>query len=206
MGHRVKALLNSGIIELYVMGIAGARQSVEVETLALSFPEVRQAIDEFSIELESYLQTKAIAPSLKVKPMIMAVIEYQQRLQKGEKIKAPPVLHEDSTAEDYADWLALPGMEEDSPAENITVKIIGLTPTSSQAILWIRKGTPWETHENELESFLLLEGTCTITIGTEQHQLIAGDYLAIPLFQPHKVVVTSSIPCKAILQRLALVA
>jgi len=206
MEYRVETLLNSGIIELYVMGIAGARQAAEVESLARSFPEVQQAIDDFSIQMEDYLQLKAVPPSLKVKPMIMAIIEYQQRVKNGDKIKTPPVLHEGSVAADYAEWLALPGMEINPSEENITVKIIGLTPTSSQAILWIRKGTPWETHENELESFLLLEGTCIITIGTQRHLLSAGDHLAIPLFQPHNVVVTSTTPCKAILQRLALVA
>ncbi|MCP9750015.1 cupin domain-containing protein [Ferruginibacter sp. HRS2-29] len=204
--ERIKALLKSGMIELYVMGLADANHAAEIETLARSFPEIQQAIDDFSIQMEGYLQQNAVPPSMKVKPMIMAIIEYKQRLKNGQKIKAPPGLHQDSRAADYAEWLALPGMSEPLPEENITLKIIGLTPTSSQAILWIRKGTPWETHQNELESFLVLEGTCIITIGTERHLLSAGDYLAIPLFQPHQVVVTSTIPCKAILQRLALAA
>ena len=42
-----------------------------------------------------------------------------------------------------------------------------------------------------------------ITIENEVHYLKTGDYLQIPLNVGHNLVVTSSIPCKVILQRVA---
>ena len=51
-----------------------------------------------------------------------------------------------------------------------------------------------------------MEGTCTITIEDEIHQLVPGNVLSIPLYKNHTVVVTSEIPCKVILQRIAIAA
>ncbi len=58
-------------------------------------------------------------------------------------------------------------------------------------------------HTHELEKFLILEGTCDITIEDEVYSLKAGDFLSIPLYNKHDVKVTSLNPCKAILQRIA---
>ena len=63
--------------------------------------------------------------------------------------------------------------------------------------------SPIEVHTNELESFLILEGTCDITIGEEVHHLVTGDFISIPLHIGHSLIVTSNIPCKVILQRVA---
>ncbi|MBI3519835.1 MAG: cupin domain-containing protein [Bacteroidetes bacterium] len=82
-------------------------------------------------------------------------------------------------------------------------KIIGYTPEVTTTIAWIKKMTPFEIHHNELERFLILEGTCDITIGEEVHHMSAGDFIAIPLYIGHSLIVTSDIPCKVILQRVA---
>jgi mannose-6-phosphate isomerase-like protein (cupin superfamily) len=63
--------------------------------------------------------------------------------------------------------------------------------------------SPAEIHHDEYERFLIVEGTCDITIEKKVHHLKSGDFLAIPLFANHTVKVTSNIPCKAILQRVA---
>ncbi|RYZ82068.1 MAG: cupin domain-containing protein, partial [Moraxellaceae bacterium] len=70
-------------------------------------------------------------------------------------------------------------------------------------LIWARNFTPQEKHHNELESFYILEGTCEVKIENETHKLSPGDFITIPLHKDHKVVVTSLIPCKAILQRIA---
>jgi mannose-6-phosphate isomerase-like protein (cupin superfamily) len=54
-----------------------------------------------------------------------------------------------------------------------------------------------------MEHFLIVEGTCDITIGDKVHHLVPGDYLSIPLYIDHDVKVTSITPCKVILQRVA---
>jgi mannose-6-phosphate isomerase-like protein (cupin superfamily) len=62
---------------------------------------------------------------------------------------------------------------------------------------------PQELHHDEHEKFLIVEGSCTISVEDKSYDLVAGDFLQIPLHKKHHVTVTSSIPCKVILQRAA---
>ncbi len=86
---------------------------------------------------------------------------------------------------------------------DIQLKIIGHTPACSTAIVWVKGKTPEEVHTNEQESFFIIEGNCIINIGTKSYEMMPGDFLSIPMFENHHVVVTSTMPCKVILQRLA---
>ena len=133
----------------------------------------------------------------------MATIDYTERLKSGESPSFPPVLNENSKIEDYHEWLSREDMIAASEFEEIYAKIIGYTPKVTSAIVWIKNMTPEEVHNDEHEKFLIVEGTCDITVGEKIHQLKAGDYFAIPLHENHQVKVTSAIPCKVILQRVA---
>ena len=62
---------------------------------------------------------------------------------------------------------------------------------------------PQEVHDHELEKFLIVEGSCSITIEEKIHHLSAGENLTIPLHKKNHLTVTSDIPCKVILQRHA---
>jgi quercetin dioxygenase-like cupin family protein len=66
----------------------------------------------------------------------------------------------------------------------------------------LKEGAPPEIHTDEHEKFLVVEGSCNFTIGTDVHALQSGDYLSIPLHVHHEAKVTSDIPCKIILQRV----
>jgi len=87
--------------------------------------------------------------------------------------------------------------------ENLFIKIIGNIPGMITSIAWIKDQTPREVHHNEYERFLIVEGNCDIIIGDETNHLVPGDYFSISLQEYHTLKVTSSIPCKAILQRVA---
>lgn len=78
-------------------------------------------------------------------------------------------------------------------------------------VAFVKKSVPEETHQDLLESFLLLEGSCTceITDSNLNRRTVymeAGDYLAIGLYENHTIKVTSEKPAKAILQWLKLAA
>lgn len=199
----VKDYIESGIIESYVIGVATADEEREVMEMAAAYHEVRAAINEFSVAMESYALAHAVAPDPTIKPFLMATIDYTDRLEKGEPVTFPPVLHESSQIADYAEWLNRSDMVLPEDFKDFHAKIIGYTPQVTTAIVWIKYMAPQEVHEDEFEKFLVIEGTCDITIGENVHKLAAGDYLAIPLHQDHNVRVTSAIPCKVILQRVA---
>ena len=199
-----KQYIDSGILEIYVMGMASHSEQEEVEMMAAANPDIRQEIDAISDGLEKYAQANAIKPSPVIKPFLMATIDYTERLKKGEVVSFPPVLNENSTLEEYAPWLNRPDLANPgTDRDDIFAKIIGYTPEMVTAIVWIKQQTPREIHDHELERFLIIEGTCNILVGDKSNHLGPGDYFSIPLHEYHTVKITSSITCKVILQRLA---
>lgn len=199
-----RELIDSGILELYVMGIASHSEQADVEIMASAHPEIRQEIAAISAALEEYALANATQPNPVIKPMLMASIDYSERIKKGEPVSFPPLLHENSTPEEYAPWLSRPDMNISlRDDEDILSKIIGYTQEVTTAIVWIKNGAPPEIHDDEYEKFLILEGTCDITIGHKINHLVPGDYLSIPLHITHSLKVTSPIACKVILQRVA---
>jgi mannose-6-phosphate isomerase-like protein (cupin superfamily) len=199
----ISSYIDSGILEAYVLGFATAEECAEVEKLAAAHPEIKNELAQIENSLEQYASDHAVQPHATIKPLLLATIDYTERLKNGETPGAPPLLHADSKISDYAQWLNRPDMAPSAFDDDIFLKIIGYTPQATTAIVWIKTIAPDEVHHDEHESFLILEGTCDITIGDKVHQLVPGDYLSIPLHADHFVKVTSDIPCKVILERRA---
>ena len=199
----VEEYIESGIIEAYVLGIAQKHECEEVEKYACTIPAVQNAIDQFSLQLENFALQNAIEPDPIVKPMVMASFDFMQRLADGEQPSFPPLLSHNSSISDYDEWLRRDDMKLKDGETGVVAKIIGYTPQVTTAIVWLKDMAPQEVHHDEFERFLIVEGTCDIQIGSKIHSLKAGDFLEIPLHMSHTVKVTSLIPCKVILQRVA---
>lgn len=199
----IKEYIESGVLEIYVLGLASKEETEEVEKMSIAHPEIKKEIAEISLALEKYAQQNNVAPHPAIKPLLMATIDYTERLEGGEPQSFPTILNENSKIEDYHEWLNRKDMVAPVDFEEIFVKIIGYTPEVTSAIVWIKNMAPEEVHTDEYEKFLIVEGTCDITIGDKVHQLVPGDYLTIPLHLDHNVKVTSKTPCKVILQRVA---
>lgn len=199
----ISEYIESGILELYVLGMIGAEEAVEVEKMMALHPEVMEEVRSIEASLEKYAEANAVQPHATVKPLLLATLDFMQRLGGGETPANPPILNENSTAADYAEWINRPDFANPENVEDIIVKLIAHTPQATSAIVWIREMAPDEVHHNEYEKFLILEGTCDIIVGEKSHSLKAGDYFQIPLHEDHRVVVTSNVPCKVVLQRVA---
>lgn len=200
----LRAFLQSGIIESYVLGLATAEEILEVEEYYNQYSEVKNAIDSFSELLEEQARANSIAPDPLVKPLLMATLNFIERMEKGEAASFPPELNASSTISEYSEWLERPDMVLPADFTEVYARIIGYTPQITTAIVWIKEMAPQEVHNDEYEKFLIVEGTCTIKIeDDEDHFLKAGDFLAIPLYKKHSVHVSSNIPCKVVLQRVA---
>ncbi|HEX8461038.1 MAG TPA: cupin domain-containing protein [Segetibacter sp.] len=199
----ISEFITSGIIESYVLGLATAAEQAEVEKYADLYVDVRTAIDNFSNDLETEALLNAVPPDPLVKPLLMATLDFITRMENGEVPAYPPALHQHSDISDYAEWLNRPDMTLPVAPENIYARIIGFTPELTTAIVWIKDMAPQEVHHDEYEKFLIVEGSCTIDIAEENHYLVPGDFIAIPLHKHHKVTVTSNTFCKVILQRAA---
>jgi mannose-6-phosphate isomerase-like protein (cupin superfamily) len=197
-----KEYIESGILEQYVLGTASPDECKEVELRAAADPVIQQEIDAICEMLEAHAMENAVEPDPIIKPFLMAIINYSERIKNGEPVTEPPLLTTNSTPADYAAWLnrsdmASPGMDE------VYARIIGYTAVVTTAIVWLKDYAPQEVHDDEYEHFLIVEGTCDIIVDDKINQLEPGDYFAIPLYKKHSVRVTSSMPCKIILQRVA---
>ncbi len=199
----INEYINSGILEMYVLGLTSAEENSEVEKLAVSHSEINKEIEAISKALMIYSETSSNVIDPTVKPMIMATIDYTERLKAGEKVSLPPVLNDNSKISDFAEWLNRKDLDMPEEAEDIEIKIIGHQPTVMTAIVWIKNETPYEVHDHEYEKFLILEGTCDIITDNKIYSMVPGDYFSIPLHIGHTIKITSKTPCKVILQRIA---
>jgi mannose-6-phosphate isomerase-like protein (cupin superfamily) len=201
--NTINDYINSGILELYVFGMTTEEENNEITKLASENIEIKNEIE--AIEKAMMVTSEKVAPdfSPQVKAMTLATINYMERLKNGEEYQLAPVLNKNSKVSDFESWINRPNMQVTEEYETIDVKIISANPEVTTAIIWLKHGAPIEIHDDEYEHFLIAEGTCTITIGETNHDLVAGDYLSIPLYIGHSVLVTSSIACKIILQRVA---
>ena len=199
----LSSFMESGILECYVLGNSTPQEIELVEQMAASYTEVEDEIVAIAEALHQYAQANAVAPDPLVKPFVLATVDYTERLKGGEAPTFPPILNPSSTIADFAPWLNRADLVAPAVLLDIYAKIIGYTPEASTAIVWIKDRAPEEVHTTEHEKFLIITGTCNITVEEDVYSLVAGDYFEIPLFKKHQVIVTSSIACKVILQRLA---
>jgi anti-sigma-K factor RskA len=62
MSKNIKEIIESGILELYVLNQLGPEESAEVELLSTQHTEIAQEIHEISLSLEKYSQLMAVPP------------------------------------------------------------------------------------------------------------------------------------------------
>lgn len=195
--------INSGVLEMYVLGLTSDAENIEITKLASVNPEIKNEIEAIEKSIMLYAEEKGGKINTTVKPMVMATIDYTERLKAGETPAFPPILNEKSQVADYAEWLNRADITMPANFNDIYVKIIGYEAAATSAIVWIKDCTEYEMHKAEYEKFLIVEGTCNIVTTEKVFSLKAGDYLSIPLYVGHEVIVTSKMPCKVVLQRVA---
>ena len=79
-----KEYIDSGILEQYVLGNASAEESAAVEMMAAADPDIRQEIDTICETLEAMAMANAVEPNPVIKVFLMAAIDYEERIKKGE--------------------------------------------------------------------------------------------------------------------------
>lgn len=79
----IKAYIESGVIESYVLGMADAQEAAELEQLSRQYPEIRKAIDEFEAALEQQALATAVVPAPRVKEQLLAELDFEKKSKKG---------------------------------------------------------------------------------------------------------------------------
>lgn len=88
----IKAYIESGIIESYVLGLADANESAELEMLCQQHPEIKTALTSFETQMEKQAFNNAIAPPPELKGRLMDILkdEFNEK-DDDEKIIAPVI-------------------------------------------------------------------------------------------------------------------
>jgi len=73
--ENIKAYIESGILELYVMGDLNAQEVKDVEDMIAKYPELRAELEEVERALEFYARQNAVTPSSGLKDKILNSIE-----------------------------------------------------------------------------------------------------------------------------------
>ena len=201
MNRKANELIESGVLELYVFGMATDQQIREVEDARGKYPLVNTELNLIHQRVENFGKAHAVKPPSLVKTVVMASVDYMERLSNGEEFEEAPLLTEKSKVEDFSRWLNREDMVLADVAESIYAKIISGTKARTTSIVWAKDFLEPEIHSNERESFLIVEGTCEVYIENQTYRLKPGDFLTIPLHANHSAKVTSDIPCKFIMQR-----
>ncbi len=199
----IQEYIDSGVIKMYVLGYADVSEKAEIESLIEKHPELKEELLKVEEELFQYTSTNKVEPHPSLQPLVLASLDYIKRLESGEEVVDAPILNKTSSLSDFKLWIDRADFVAPSEFEEIHAKIICANPNVTCAMVWIKNMATEEIHTDEHERFLIVEGTCTIRVGEEFNKLVPGDYFEIPLHLDHEVIVTSKIPCKVILQRVA---
>lgn len=192
----INEILENGLIEGYVLGLLDPEETALVESSITKYPQLRAEMRAVEDALQTYL---TLDTSRLIKEKINAKIDFaekeRQGLEKGE-------FHFINKNSDAVLWFekVKPLIPENQPDPFF---ITTLRDDDQGELFLIKTFTHVdnETHEDEMESFMILEGTCTCYVGDKIYDLSAGDYLEIPLQTNHDVKITSPYVI-AIMQRL----
>nr|MBA3970866.1 hypothetical protein [Bacteroidota bacterium] len=90
----IREYIESGVLEIYVLGLTDEAERAEVEKMAAAHPEIRKEIAEISVALQNYAEKRGVAPHPAIKPLLMATIDYTERLENGEAPAFPQILND----------------------------------------------------------------------------------------------------------------
>lgn len=76
--EEAKAYIETGILELYVLGQLTVREQKEVEDMAIKYPEVKNEINAIEVAMEQYAITHSIQPSAGLEQRILNIITSQE--------------------------------------------------------------------------------------------------------------------------------
>lgn len=188
----------SGILELYVLDLLSQDEKIGVERMLKVYPILKEEVLSIENALENYAQANAIKPSKKLEKEIIEIVT-NLAIEQDISFEQLPKINEYSN---YHNWLPL--INQIKPNEidgGIFTKVLKYNDEISQVLVVSEINIPEEIHDDELESFLILEGNCECIISGKSRFMGPGDFMAIPLYEPHDVIVKSK-QVTAILQRV----
>ncbi|RZJ82508.1 MAG: cupin domain-containing protein [Flavobacterium sp.] len=188
----------SGILELYVLDLLSPDEKLGVERMLKVYPILKQEVLEIENALEHYANANAIQPSKKLENDMLEIVK-NLTIEQEISLSQLPVINQHSN---YLNWMPL--LEQVKPVQltdGIFNKVLQHNDQITQVLVVSEINIPEEIHEDEHESFLILEGNCECIVNGKSRFMGPGDFMEIPLHEPHDVILKSK-QVTAILQRV----
>jgi quercetin dioxygenase-like cupin family protein len=196
----LREFIESGIIEMYCMGIASEEETVLVEKMAAAHEEVRKEIMEVNDALEKYSSASEKSPAHILRNKILSGIIHAEEIK--EFSFPPPIFN--SSIYDWQNYIRENNIT--GPAEYESIHALDLPGNSTQTtyIVWAKKGAVVEeSHDDEDEYLFMLKGYCSVTIDGKIGYYREGDLVYIPRNAVHRAEALSDEPMIVIGQRIA---
>lgn len=188
----IQSYIDSGILELYVLGTLEGPEREELELNIMRYPEVKAELAKIELVFEGLAMSAAVQPSAGVKENLMDLVA-----GKSSDVQYPEL----SAESDYRSWLeTVHDLLPESYAGGLFTRPLQHTHSLMQVLIVSTEDFPDEIHTHEIESFLILKGGCKCTIGEKERFMGPGDYMEIPLNEVHRVEIVGG-PVTAIMQR-----
>jgi mannose-6-phosphate isomerase-like protein (cupin superfamily) len=186
----IKAYIESGILEQYVIGTLSEAERIEVQVCLATYEQLRKELERIETTLENYAFKNAVSPPSRLKERFLESIANLE-LEKQMKLSDLPLINKYS---DYKNWLKLIENFGNLPLgeDGRHISMLRQDDKVTQMLIVSTTDIEQETHLMEHESFLILEGECKCTIGDQTRLMCAGDFMQIPLFEPHDVQLKSA--------------
>jgi mannose-6-phosphate isomerase-like protein (cupin superfamily) len=172
----------------------------------------KEEVEKTEDALLAFAQAHAVTPPLSLKDKIMGKIQKlstESTNRQSFTLDHLPLLTPESN---WLDWQeAVKSIAPPEILEDVHLHTLVSDDQRDLFIAWVKEEVPEEVHNDLLESFILLEGTCECFItdadgNTRTVKMREGDYIAFKIGETHVINITSSQPAKAILQWLKIAA
>jgi mannose-6-phosphate isomerase-like protein (cupin superfamily) len=182
----VKKYIESGILEEYCLGLLNEEEQAFLIQMAMLYPEVKAELTAVELVTEKLAASGAAEPGAHVKERVLALLGFEETLLDVNNL---PAVDENS---DHETWLkTLAHLIPDNPTEDFTLNVVRNDDHYQQMLVVTNMDVPEEDHEDFLESFFILKGSCECTVGNQLFKLGEGDFLEVPLHLKHNIKVTS---------------
>jgi mannose-6-phosphate isomerase-like protein (cupin superfamily) len=191
--------IDSGILELYALDALPDDEKKGVERMLTTYPQLKEELTAIELALENYAVSREITPPNYLEELVIESLLNLEK-EKAFDVDDLPLINRFS---DYRNWLPLLKSFEELPlaSDGRHLKVLRSDEKVTQILIISTTDIEEETHEDEHESFLILEGECKCTVGDKVRLMGAGDYMEIPLYELHDVTLVSK-RVVAVLQRI----
>ncbi len=93
--ENLKAYIESGVLELYVLGDLSSEETLQVEEMAARYAEVRAEIDAIEQAMEQYAMQNAVEPSADVETRLFEKLGFSDLEEQEEVVSNQPVYTEE---------------------------------------------------------------------------------------------------------------